>query len=438
MTNKSFQDIIPADDSKRRTIRNIPLREKKENKIDELLVETAEFRAKKRVPPETNAKKPLPPIPPKTSSSRRAMWTIAFICIMALLGSLLFFFKKAEVDITLKVEQIPVDIIASSTPDTAWATGTLQYKLMTVEKDGSIPLPSNGTPANVQKKATGTIAIYNNYGPTSQILIANTRFQTSGGLIFRLDKTVTVPPSPGSVNADITADQPGANYNLADQDFTIPGFQGTPKYKGFYARSVTPTTGGFSGLAASVSDADLQKAQLELQSSLASGIQQEFLSEVPPSYVFFKEGIKVNYTSDVQSGASGTSSLEGKAIAVGMVFDNSEITDLISSQLSKTYQFDNLGSLDLSILSDSASSTTPGFVNSQPLLIELKGTLTTGNSFDKAALQKALAGKSKSQLQEILSMYPEIISADATLHPVWMTNFPNDPDKIGINVVKQQ
>ncbi|MBI5152986.1 MAG: hypothetical protein HZA36_00780, partial [Parcubacteria group bacterium] len=97
----------------------------------------------------------------------------------------------------------------------------------------------------VTKKATGIITIYNAYSTASQRLVATTRFRSPDGKIFRINAGVTIPGAKttggtiilSSIDVPVTADQPGAPYNIGATSFTIPGFEGSPKYKGFYGKS---------------------------------------------------------------------------------------------------------------------------------------------------------------------------------------------------------
>ncbi len=454
MNNNSFNDIIPPEDANKKSIRNIPIPEKKINKIEELLIETASMRAADH-PPVTLKKETYSTLPEQPShlqadieendKPRHVMWFIALVALLVLAGSIFFFFKKAEVKVTLKTESIPVNIIVTSTSDGVSASGTLVYKLMTIEKEAELPIKSSGEQVKTEKKASGTITIFNTFSAEPQKLIATTRFESKAGLIYRIDKDVVVPgmitgtranAGPGSVEVTVYADQPGPSYNAGPQDFTIPGLKGSSKYDGFYARSKTPLAGGFSGVSSKVSESDLKNGEESLQKTLTATIENSFINEKPASYLFFKEGKKTTFTSVVNTNNKGETVLKGKMIAVGMIFEKDAVQNLLNERLSRTYRFDTLDTLSLSII-PTGTSTTPSFTSNQPLSLKLAGTLTSGESFDPSNLQKALSSKSKTQLQEILSMYPEIISAEATIHPIWSGNFPSNPDKIKIIIDKK-
>lgn len=379
-------------------------------------------------------------MPPFRRPSSKKNWIFGGIGAL-ILGGILFlvFFQKAEITISLKKESIPVDVVATSTGDTA-ATGTLPYKVLAVQKESSTDVTATGAPVQVDKKASGTIVVYNNYSSAPQSLIATTRFETPDGLVYRIDTDITVPGTktvngqtvPGSVEAVVYADAAGEKYNIGKSDFKIPGFKGGPKYDGFYARSKTDMTGGFSGMVAQISDGELQATNAALEASLRTQALEDLKAQKPGDHVMFEKGIRLTYTSTLAPSSEGKTAVKGKVSGEALIFPKANIDNLLANSGAGFYHFDNLESLDLAIQNEGNTS----FISLPPLAIRLSGTLTTGESFDTGALQKALAGKSKVQLPEILKMYPEISKAEAVLHPFWKSSFPENAEKIKVTVTK--
>ena len=442
----TFDDIIPPasasnaiansantapNENAKRSIRNIPIREKKPNKIDELLEETADMRSEHHVPPPAYVP---PPSFQSEKKSGKGIWVVLLVIVLLAGGTFgaLMFFGGATVDVTLKTESIPVDFTIASTADSD-ASGTLPYKVVPVQKEGTKEVAATGAATKVEKKATGTIIVYNNYSSASQQLIATTRFETPEGLIYRLDRGITVPGN-GSVEAAVTADQPGEKYNADKKDFTIVGFKGSPKYDKFYARSKTALAGGFVGTMPKIADADLKTANEELQQSLMAEAMSEIKATKSADSVFLKDGLRSSFTSSISPATEGKAVVTGKLIAEGLVFERKELEKAITTTKNgQYYRFDNLEDLVLSIQNQ---KPVDSFISSPVLSLKLAGTLTTGESFDPNALKDALAGKSKVQLQEILKMWPEITQAEATLRPFWSASFPENTEKITINVTK--
>ncbi|MEK7154009.1 MAG: hypothetical protein AAB792_00430, partial [Patescibacteria group bacterium] len=136
---------------------------------------------------------------------------------------------KQELDLKLKVS-------ASSTATAVNSNfNQIPGQRFTEQKKETDTFPVTGQ-KDVVQKASGTITIFNK-SATAQRLVATTRFKSPGGLIFRILQTINVPASaktgetvtPGLVVANVYADRPGAEYNIGPTQFTIPGFEGTPK-----------------------------------------------------------------------------------------------------------------------------------------------------------------------------------------------------------------
>lgn len=150
---------------------------------------------------------------------------------------------------------------------------------------------------DIQSKARGIIKIYNAYSSQAQILVANTRFLSQEGKLFRLTKQVTIPGAqviegkivPSFIEAEVVADEAGEAYNIGPSKFTIPGFQGTPKYEKFYGISEKPMTGGASGKVKVVSQKDLENAQENLRKGLVLQLEEELKNKIPPGFKVLEE-----------------------------------------------------------------------------------------------------------------------------------------------------
>lgn len=86
---------------------------------------------------------------------------------------------------------------------------------------------------------SATITIYNNYSGGEQNFIANTRFESENGYIFRIDKKVIVPSkignTPGKIETKVHANEDSYPREDIKGNFSIPGFKGQEQYEFFYA-----------------------------------------------------------------------------------------------------------------------------------------------------------------------------------------------------------
>ena len=187
------------------------------------------------------------------------------------------------------VELKPVELIADPSIATPQAAKrNIPAITVTVEKRLQEEYESSGRELR-QDRARGTVLISNEFSSSPQVLVANTRLQDSSGRIFRLREQVLVPGAavsdgrvvPTSIAVEVVADAAGEEYNIGPTEFRIPGFRGTPKYQGFYAKSEQPFGGGFRGEARVITAGDLTPATEDLTRRLYEELEEELEEKVP-------------------------------------------------------------------------------------------------------------------------------------------------------------
>lgn len=223
-------------------------------------------------------------------SSYMFLWIVCIISVATLLFFLSSIFSTATIIITPRSEKVSLNDTYNITTDKAISSSTLHYELMTINKDLSKTLETDGE-EYVEKKATGKAILYNNFSTVSQRLINNTRLETKSGLTYRIRESVEIPgiktvagvKTPGSVEVDIIADMPGDKYNMDLEDlkgdFSIPGFKGSTKYTAFYGRLSSDVTGGFIGNMKKVSEEKLISARSEIKESLNADLIKEVFAK---------------------------------------------------------------------------------------------------------------------------------------------------------------
>ncbi|NMB92510.1 MAG: hypothetical protein GYA31_02720 [Parcubacteria group bacterium] len=157
------------------------------------------------------------------------------------------FIALAKVDINLtakklnlSLDSLPV-VIDKNITESNYSQRVIPGNLFVFTESDEQEFKSTGQGKD-ESKAKGVITIINNYSTSPQILVATTRFETSDGKIFRLDSRIVIPGAttkdgvlqPASIDVNVTADQPGPDYNIPactePCKFTIPGFKGTDKF----------------------------------------------------------------------------------------------------------------------------------------------------------------------------------------------------------------
>ena len=372
---------------------------------------------------------------------------IWIVCIVAL-GTFLFFasslFATATITITPKSEPVALNDTYTITQGTSTDPSALDYQIVSLTQTLSQPLVTNGD-QNVAEKATGKAIIYNDYSAATQELIVNTRLETTAGLVYRITKTVYVPgiktvngvKTPGSIAVDIVADQPGSQYNMAladlKGDFTIPGFQGTPQYNGFYARLSADAEGGYIGSAKTVSADVLSAGKAQLESNLQTELIKDIYSQNATDSTIFKNNYFIEY-SDMPDVTNATSYTISESATIYAVSFNEEA---LAAFIAKNKLGDYDGSAVDAIWNDDISVTVTGATASpwteSSLQAIFSGDATIVWSYDSSKILDEIKGQDRSVLQSVASEYKaSIANITGSITPPWDSSFPKNTDKIKI------
>jgi len=354
---------------------------------------------------------------------------------------------SAEVIIYPKTEQVSFDLsIVGSRAISQLDEGLNKIPLQEIEvrKTKSKEFTSTGE-EEVTEKARGFILIYNEFSSVPQTLVATTRFESPDGKVFRIMENVIVPGAKieqgkivaNSIEVEVVADQPGADYNISPTNFTIPGFEGTVKFAGFYGRSQSPMSGGYTGIARIVLSEDLENAENELSEELKNEIRQALEEQIPEDLKVLDQGLKedIVVVSEIEDGAvMDKFTFEISATVKALIYKESDLKSLIDlnlvsnisddkKPLSQTQQINWIdvvidwdegeASLDLSIQEDAAWQ------------------------IDIPSLKRDLAGKKEVEVRKYLASQPEIERAKVTFWPFWVNKIPKQDEKIKVQIIEE-
>lgn len=301
---------------------------------------------------------------------------------------------------------------------------------------------SSGTSAN---KARGKVTLYNEFSSSPQALVATTRLEAPDGKIFRLNAGVTIPGmgkdgTPGSVEAYVTADQTGSDYDIDPTSFTVPGFKssGSGKYSKFYAKSTEKMSGGDgsgSG-AAAVTESDISNAKSKIADKIKDAIAEKAKEEAGLDAVLLDDAFESDepaYGVSVAAGETAESfTVSASVRAQAVVFKESDIEAMASSLIS------NAGSLksDLSSVSvklDYGKSSLD--LKSETLGIKAHATSSVSSGIDSDALRAGMLGKTNEELEAYLDNYSSIEKAEVTYWPPVIVNrIPSHAQRVKIEV----
>ncbi|HRY52592.1 MAG TPA: hypothetical protein P5089_01935 [Candidatus Portnoybacteria bacterium] len=359
--------------------------------------------------------------------------------------ALYFILPKAEISLKAQAEEINQNSIITADKGISKidaASNKIPAQLIKLDKRQSQDFSTTGQ-RQVNDKAKGKITIYNEYSSSPQALVEKTRFVSDGGLTFRLSKTITVPGAkiqdgkivPSSIEAEVVADEAGDKYNIAPGRFTIPGFQGTPKYTTFYGQSTSAMSGGASGLMKVLSQDDYNKAKDSLWQSLQPALDSEFKAQLPGELKIIEGAMKEELSGVETSVAVGspaekfTMTLKGTATAV--LFDEKDIIEIIKKKLGEK-------------LSDDKELVSPaekiGYQMTSVDLsrgqVAMKITIAAKIVWkvNEDALRQEIAGQNEKAIRDIFAKHSEVSEAKVVFWPFWVKSAPANLNKVIIKV----
>lgn len=320
--------------------------------------------------------------------------------------------------------------------------GNITIETISQKKNAQMVFPANGKKA-VNKKASGKITVFNAYSSEAQKLVATTRFATPDGKVIRLAKDLVVPGakivdgqiSPSSVEVDVVADKAGPEYNIGPIDkLTIPGFEGTPKFAGFYGKIEMALKGGFSGSMAYPTEADIKSAQGKIAQVLEEAINNQLTTQLPADFKTVEGAskftmLKSEVDTEVNDKGEFALAAEGEVTVVG--FKEKDVLAFLKeemrSKLGKDYDFKN-HELNYGIAKVDFGS--------ERLSLPIDFKTVAEKPIDVADLRLKIAGKSETELKNIIFALPGLANATVTLWPFYVSSIPvganNDKVKIDI------
>ncbi|MBI1975088.1 MAG: hypothetical protein HYS57_01860 [Parcubacteria group bacterium] len=289
----------------------------------------------------------------------------------------------------------------------------------------------------VKSKARGSIEIFNEFNAQSQTLVENTRFLSTDGKLFRLTKRTTVPEGKmvdgklvaGSIVAEVVADQAGPDFNIQPGRFTVPGFQGSPRYSKFYGVSRESFKGGAIGRAKFVRADDVKTAEEDAVKRAFEELKTA-ISQSLPETVRLVEGalrIEVNRLNSSQKAGDAVDKFVVSVSAgiTALVFDETHVREKAKELLPRDQAFFT-PSLDVKYEVGDA-----GFSDGT-LKVRAQGNADVAKSIDMAGLKQALLGKKEAGVKREILRIPGIKEAKVRFWPFWARKMPTKLSRIEI------
>ncbi len=328
-------------------------------------------------------------------------------------------------------------------------------------KHSATGFKDQGTPAS------GELIIFNKQS-VEQTLIARTRFQSSDGIVFRLEADVTVPAgspeNPGQLKVHVVADSldsggapVGARGNLDPTHFTLPGLK-DDKQSLVYAENLAPMTGGTSSGTHFVTEDDLEAARTELEAQLKDAAlgalrqkaaEESSLGAVSLRLLEDKDAIEygtavIELPLSLLDQEMDQFEVKGSLNISGVAYDSSALSDLL---LQEVILGETPGKQVIKVNEDSISITLLEARLDEPYYkftaemqgieeFEIDPDLEGGLELSQR-IKEHVAGRSVEEALAYIQNLPEVNRVEIHMWPRWAPKIPNLPDNIRVKSSSQ-
>ncbi len=386
------------------------------------------------------------PVSISGKKARRIFFVLGAVSLISLAGVALFLFlPKAEIYVTpYKITQ-NVDIELAGNAGTSESdVKTLAVRILEKDKEIVLTVPTTGKSGGVNQKAHGTVIIYNNQSAESQPLVATTRLETADGKIFRLVSGVTVPgmtnkdgrKEAGVIEAEVTADQTGEEYNIDATTFRIPGFKGGPKYETFSAKSIKAMTGGGSAGPADVAvvaKVDIDTAEREAKEKIKEEFLNDARNQLGSDEKILEDQIDIVAVAPATVPQTGTPATafdyKNNFKVRAFVFSEKAVREKVDNANEKNFRGIRFRPVSSNITySESVANFSEG-----KLRLVAHALVTMESDIDKDALREAMLGKNKNDMQNALSSFPEVKKIEVVFYPEWFVeSVPSSQNRVTV------
>jgi len=356
---------------------------------------------------------------------------VGVIAIVAGAGFLLFYSSKAEIKIWPQKSQIG--------PQKEILLGVNYFE---DERSVKNDFLATGI-AQVTKKATGTVVVYNEYSTSSRTLVPS-RFVSADGKLFRSVEKITIPGAryekgklvPGEKEVKVEATEPGESYNIGPTTFALPALAGSPLYTTIYAKSFNPMTGGYIGQTAQVSSEDLKAAEESLLKEAKELAKNDFKNSLGQESIILEETISQEVLEKNSSQKAGDQvdsfNLEIEVRSKLFAFSKSDLEGAIQQLIQDNLKENEKFREDKTEISYNLKSTD---LDNKKITLNLKIKTEVYKDIKTEELQKALLGKSLKEAEMLLASFSEISKFELKLQPFFRKSLPQDAKRVKVELV---
>lgn len=230
----------------------------------------------------------------------KSLIVLFFVFILVLSAGFYIFPGKTEIEI--KPQRFPVeikeDLILDPNADNSnFESKTISAKIFEDEREMEKDFLTTGKAAT-EKKAAGTIVVYNEYSASPRALVPS-RFVSADGKLFWSTEKVMIPAYTykngkivaGQKEVKVQAAEPGEEYNIEPTTFALPALAGSPLYTTIYAKSFSSMAGGLIGQVPKATEGDLESAEKSLGEEAKQASREVLSGSIPKNYILLNQTI---------------------------------------------------------------------------------------------------------------------------------------------------
>ncbi|KKU85092.1 MAG: hypothetical protein UY15_C0042G0002 [Parcubacteria group bacterium GW2011_GWA2_47_9] len=352
-------------------------------------------------------------------------------------------FARVTISVNPKIETVEIQDV-TAVFDTTVAALIPKQKILPAAKLEFSKTASQEFEATGKKtadfKARGTVKIYNAFNSSPQPLVSKTRFLSGKGVLYRLLVSITIPAAkiesgkvvPQFVETELVADESGDGGNISGEvKLVIPGFEGTPKYNGFYAIAPSGFSGGARGERNVVTKEDRTRASEEVTKQVYAELEKESFGKVPPDFTVSDalraiEILKVDVPATdtaVDRFTARTDAVlrmivfrEGDVVSFlrGLVVGQDQKSEIVPDSIALTY-----------------AARSIDFAKGRAEVV-IRGSIKTRAVISESDIINAIKGRSAGEVKEFLKARTDIASSDVSFFPPWLLGVPGSAGKIKI------
>jgi hypothetical protein len=386
-------------------------------------------------------------VPIKNGKTKKVFFSLVVFSVFVLAGVAAYLFvPSASITVQPNLQTVESDLSISSGQNLQVGNSSIPLKVINKSDTITLQYDATGKSSASGQKAHGSVVISNSFSADPQVLVTGTRLQSQDGHIFHLVKSVTVPgmrtiageAKPGAIEADITADQAGSDYNIDPTTFTIPGFQGGPKFAKFSAQSTVAMTGGTTngdaGGQTIVSQQDIDSAKTKTEAALKQKITDEIKATFGQGDVLLDDAQQINISSSSASVKAANSSANfnytAQATIEALVFSENDLKTLV---IAATAKGDHPANAQSSISSIDYGPSQADFT-ADTLNLQVHAQTLFTPKIDLAKLKQEVLGKDTNQLSDVVRQNSNIKGLNVTFNPPFISRIPQYPLRVSIKI----